>query len=96
MYYYKWDVVGLGIAGSVTNFLLYLCVIIYSSTIEELKPAIFLPERDTFENVDQYLRYGIPSLLMMCLEWWSMEVTILSTGYLGVNQQAAQMVLVMI
>jgi len=85
MFYLKWDVIGLGIAGSITNFTLYICVLAYTASIEELKPAIFFPERDTLDNVSIYLQYGIPSLLMMCLQWWACEITIITTGYLGVN-----------
>ena len=68
---YKLDVYGLGVAGSITNFTLYVCVLIYTSTVEELKPAIFWPEKDTLSNTKQYLAYGVPSTLMMCLQWWS-------------------------
>jgi len=85
MFYYDWDIVGLGIAGSITYATLYLCVLVYTSSIEELAPAIFYPERDTLQNIDHYLQYGIPALLMMCIEWWSCEVTMLTAGYLGVN-----------
>jgi Na+-driven multidrug efflux pump len=30
----------------------------------------------------QYLHYGIPSLLMMCLEWWLVEIASMVSGLL--------------
>ena len=36
---------------------------------------------------------GIPSAMMLCLEWWAYEVMTLMSGYIGVKEQAAQIVL---
>jgi len=98
--HYKLDVVGLGLAGTITNFTLYICVLVYTGFIEELKPATFCFESDTLkkEDVIIYLNYGIPALLMMCLQWWSLEVTMLTTGYLAEpkNTTAAQVILIMV
>lgn len=39
---------------------------------------------------------GIPSALMLCLEWWSFEIMILIAGYIGVDEQASQFLVIQI
>ena len=93
-------VVGLGLAGTITNFTLYLSVLIYTNYVEHLKDAIFWFESDTLKKEDTitYLKYGIPALLLTCLQWWANEITMLSTGYLEHPKKttAAQVILIMI
>jgi hypothetical protein len=36
---------------------------------------------------------GIPTTVMMCLDWWVWELMILTSGYLGTNAQASQVVM---
>ena len=93
-------VVGLGLAGTITNFTLYLCVLIYTNYVKDLKDAIFWFEKDTLNKEDTmiYLKYAIPALLLMCLQWWANEVTMFCAGYLENPKKttAAQVILIMI
>ncbi|XP_039048024.1 protein DETOXIFICATION 3-like [Hibiscus syriacus] len=51
----------------------------YSSSCE--KTRILVPE-DVFACIKELFRFGIPSALMLCLEWWSFEILILLSGNL--------------
>lgn len=82
-------IVGIGYASTLSNLTVYSSLIIYSSCIPELKEAVFLPDKKTFRMLSQYLALGVPSVLMMMLEWWAYEVMTLMAGYIGVNEQAA-------
>lgn len=92
---YDLGIVGVGMSSSLSNFLIYSSVLIYTNSIQELKPAMkqkFFHKR-TFMGTFQYLELGIPSAAMLCLEWWAYEVMTLMSGYLGVTEQASQIVL---
>lgn len=49
---------------------------------------------DTFRDLGDYLRIGIPSASMMCLEWWSLEVLALMAGYISVVATASFVIIV--
>ena len=35
---------------------------------------------------------GLPSALMLGVEWWSFEIAVLLSGYMGVNENCAQII----
>lgn len=45
------------------------------------------------EGVIEYFYLGIPSALMICIEWWAYEVITILAGYISVEAQATQVVL---
>jgi len=38
--------------------------------------------KEAFHNIPSFLRLGVPSALMVCLEWWSFELLVLLSGLL--------------
>ncbi|KAJ1270510.1 hypothetical protein BS78_06G057400 [Paspalum vaginatum] len=38
--------------------------------------------KEAFHNIPVFLRLGVPSALMVCLEWWSFELLVLLSGLL--------------
>ncbi|KAL1810075.1 hypothetical protein ACET3Z_027065 [Daucus carota] len=38
--------------------------------------------KDVFPSIREFFRFGIPSAVMICLEWWSYELVILLSGLL--------------
>lgn len=67
---------GLSIWVNVTILLLYMY---YSSSCAKTRAPI---SREIFHGVKEFFRFAIPSAVMICLEWWSYEVLILSSGLL--------------
>ena len=45
------------------------------------------------EGLVEYVKLGIPSALMICIEWWSYEFITIISGYISVEAQAAQVVM---
>ena len=84
---------GVGYASTISNLTVYLSLLIYSAFIPEISEAVFLPDKKAFYGLSQYMSLGIPSAMMLCLEWWAYEMMTLMAGYLGVNEQAAQIVM---
>lgn len=48
---------------------------------------------DSFKGWWEYLKYGVPSALMLCLEWWCFEILALYAGFLSINELAANVIL---
>jgi len=48
---------------------------------------------DALRGLAEYLRYGIPSLLMLVQDLWSFEVLMLFAGLLGANYQAVHVIM---
>ena len=87
------EIQGVGIAGSISNGLIFLFLLAYSWHTEEIREAISLPNKHAFQDICEYLKLGIPSAMMLCLEWWAFEVTCVMVGYIGVDEQAANVVI---
>jgi MATE family multidrug resistance protein len=88
------EMAGAGIASSISNIMVFASMLLYTSSIDEIKEALFYPDRRTFKDLRKYLKLGIPSALMLCLEWWAFEVMSLICGLIGVEEQAAQVILI--
>lgn len=52
-----------------------------------------MPDRRVFEDLKQYMKIGIPSTVMLCLDWWVWELLILISGWLGTHEQATNIVI---
>jgi MATE family multidrug resistance protein len=96
-WYFVWvkdlAIAGVGYASSTTNFIIYMSLLGYTASIPEIREAVQMPTMDTFRGIGEYLGLGIPSAAMLCLEWWAFEIMTLITGYIGVTEQAAQIIL---
>mmetsp|Transcript_11128 Transcript_11128/g.11071 ORF Transcript_11128/g.11071 Transcript_11128/m.11071 type:complete len:192 (-) Transcript_11128:145-720(-) len=45
--------------------------------------------KDSFKGIMEYLRYGIPSMIMVCLEYWAFEFIMIMSGLVGEYELAA-------
>jgi MATE family multidrug resistance protein len=61
--------------------------------VKSLKQSWFFPNRDSFTGLWDYLKIGVPSAALLCLEWWSFELMTLLAGYISVEAMAAQVIL---
>ena len=52
-----------------------------------------MPDRRVFDELKQYMKIGIPSTVMLCLDWWVWELLILISGWLGTHEQATNIVI---
>ena len=51
-------------------------------------------DRDALRGWGYYLKIGIPGACMLCFEWWAFELLAIFSGYLGVVQLAAEVVVI--
>ena len=52
-----------------------------------------MPTKEVFSEWGSYFHLAIPSMLMLCAEWWAFEIITIMSGYLGVDEQAVIVVL---
>ena len=55
---------------------------------------VFFYNMTVFNDICRYLKIGVPGMLMLCFEWWAFELLALFTGLLGVDQLAAEVVII--
>ena len=79
---------GMGVKGpalafTITTINLFVCTALFTEYVgrkdPKIKEAWFMPSRKTFEvqGLREYLKVGVPSIGMLCFEWWSFEIMIL-------------------
>ena len=66
---------------------------VYTNMLPDLREANTFPDAQVFKNLGEYMSLGVPTAAMQCLEWWAFEVMTLIAGYIGVTEQASQLVL---
>lgn len=81
-------------ASTITYFSNFVLVTLYCSFSKDLKDSFFFPNKETVRELGDYLRIGIPSATMLCLEWWSLEVLALMAGYIDVLTTASFVIVV--
>lgn len=89
------EVQGTAIATAITYFLMLSIYHFYTSrfTDERIrKEAWFLPDWKSFKDLSglvSFMKLGLPSIGMLCLEWWSFELMILYSAYLSTKAVGA-------
>jgi len=59
----------------ITSIISLIVMTVYCGVIrKDLKESFFLPNKECFEDLWDYLKIGLPSCAMISLEWWSNEL----------------------
>lgn len=90
---YDLKVKGAGYAMIVTALIQFTSVFLLSLTIPRIRPAFFMPTKESFTDWSEYLAISIPATVMICGSWWAFEFLVLASSYLGVAQLAAMVIL---
>jgi multidrug resistance protein, MATE family len=92
--YFGLELIGAGIATFITYFLNFFLTTFYCTTTSnrEIRASFFMPTRASLRQMSTYLRVAIPSLTMLCLEWWSFEVLAFMAGRISLEATAAHVV----
>ena len=59
--------------------------LVYTQTLDDIKEAVFLPDKRSYKDLGIYFSLGIPSALMLLLEVGSYSSINFCTGYMGVD-----------
>lgn len=88
---------GPAIANVITNLINLVAVHIYSLkfTDKNVAAAYLFPTKESFEikGLLDFMKLGLPSIGMVCLEWWSFEIMTIYSAWLGVREAATQIII---
>ena len=87
---------GTGIALFWTYLLMYLIMLIWAFTLDDIKGAIIPPDRRTFKDLAEYGKMGIPYTIMIVLDQWVWEFMIILAGLFTVREQTSQIIMMTI
>jgi len=93
VYYLDLGIVGLGYAGTMSNFSKLAVLIWNIKDDEEISEAITFPTAEAIQDLGSFTTLGLPSLLLLCLQFWSYEFTVFICGIIGVNELSSQVVI---
>lgn len=79
-------VIGSGISSTITNILLFIGNWYYTNILDDLKEANRVSQFDKNVNngLIDYLKIGIPSMVVMILDFLSQNIMTLLCGYIGI------------
>jgi multidrug resistance protein, MATE family len=86
-------------AAAATNITYILNMLISDAVIRWKKDdwfqdMVFWYDMTVTHDLANYLKIGIPGMLMLCFEWWAFELLAIFTGLLGVSELAAEVVII--
>lgn len=90
VYQIGWGFIGAPFARMTTNVLLPVFMIIYIVYSKKCVDTWGGWSRECFSKWKEFLALGIPSLFMVCVEFWAFEAGALMAGLIGVVALAAQ------
>ncbi|KAJ9564384.1 hypothetical protein OSB04_000350 [Centaurea solstitialis] len=78
----KMGSIGAAIAFSVSNWLYLMLIVFYIKFSKLCENTRVTLSMDAIVGIKEFFRFGIPSAVMICLKWWSLEVLVLISGLL--------------
>lgn len=87
-------IAGIGLASLLTNLLGLILNVYITSTHEEiaLMNSVSIFDSRVMENTMIYLSIGMPNVTILMLDWTAFEASSIMAGYLGVEEQAVNCV----
>ena len=88
------DIIGASTATIITYFTNFALITIYCKLKPELKDSFFFFTKETFHGLSDYLKIGLPSCFMFCLECWSYEILALVSVYISIYAVGTMAILI--
>ncbi|KAK1363637.1 Protein DETOXIFICATION [Heracleum sosnowskyi] len=82
IYKFKFGSGGAALAIGLSYWLDVILLGIYVKFTPSCEKTRITFSKDVFPSIREFFRFGIPSAVMICLEWWSYELVILLAGLL--------------
>ena len=83
------EVFGVGLATSLTWFLNLISLTLYVNISKCCEESWICIDMQAFQELREFLRFGLPSALEMFFEWGAFELIALIIGIIGVNELAS-------
>mmetsp|Transcript_18416 Transcript_18416/g.31498 ORF Transcript_18416/g.31498 Transcript_18416/m.31498 type:complete len:122 (+) Transcript_18416:481-846(+) len=95
VYHFELGVAGTGLAGLVTNSYLFVMNRYFTQRVEEIREAneVSFTDPQIRSQLGMYFKIGAPTMAVMCFDWSCFELMTIMAGYLGVVEQATQVLL---
>lgn len=90
---YDMGIIGTAMANNSTMLIVFSINFCYSTMIPEIQDAIQWPNASSLQGLSKYLELGIPCAIMRMLDICATLLMTFTTGLLGVEQQAAQLII---
>lgn len=91
--YLKYEVVGIAVSTSISNFMILVIIMIYTYRNPKFNQTFIMPRFYMFNDILEYIRLAIPSLLMVCLPWWGFEAQFFIASQVSLTAAAAQVIM---
>ena len=96
LHVFNMGVIGLAVAQGCTFGLILAIVMVWVRCDPKIRKCLAPFDMESFRGWGMYLHFTAPSVVMMCAEYWAIEVLALLSGILGVEQLAAQTIIIQI
>jgi len=92
--YLGYDIYGIGMATTVTAILNNILTHLACLHTKSLRQTFVTPSlKDAFSDLGKYMQMGLPSSLMMFLDWGLLEFFVFYSGFLGVVSNGSYVIL---
>ena len=78
-----WDIYGLAVASTLTEFILLSTTIMYAHCLRGIQDALFWPDATVWSGWKEYFSLGVPTTIMLCAEYWAWQFLAIISGALG-------------
>jgi MATE family multidrug resistance protein len=89
----KLDIRGIGLAVLITELIVFGLLLGFTHYQKDIQDALIMPDSRVFDDLRTFFSIAFPSYVMLALDWWVWELMILISGYLGVQEQAATIII---
>src|ERR1700733_13835000 len=86
------SIIGLGISRSLTDLFYLICIQYMINNDTVIKREWLSFDKESLKHFKEYFMLGIPSILMFSLEFWAFELMIVLSGWISVNDVAANII----
>lgn len=87
--FWDFEIKGVSYASTITNASVFMIVQFLSLRHPDIRKHAHWPNKKSCSGIKKYMSVGLPTAMMVCLEWWSSEIVLVISGIIGVNYLAS-------
>jgi MATE family multidrug resistance protein len=80
------EIKGTGLANFGSQMLIFIMLFTYTYFSNDIKETVIMPDYRTFYELYDYFKIGLPSAILVCLDWWVWEIMIIFVGLFEENR----------
>ena len=88
VYYYDYGVIGLAIAVTCKDFVLFSLTTLYCYLTDNISEVMVPYDMEALRGWGEYLSISIPAAVMICAEYYAFEFITIAAGMLGIIELA--------